>query len=89
MAITLFATGLAREIFPHRTSAAISHLTVLYSVGQIIGPLIATRLALTTGSYDSALLAAGAIAGIAAVVTLLTVREPGSEPLIHEAARRG
>jgi hypothetical protein len=76
MAITLFATGLAREIFPLRTSAAIGRLTVLYGLGQMIGRSIATQLALRTGSYDVALLTAGTIAGMAAVTTLITVREP-------------
>jgi MFS family permease len=83
MAITLFATGLAREIFPLRRSAAISRLTVLYGLGQMIGPSIATQLALRTGSYDSALLTAGTIAGIAAVTTLITVREPHFEEIAH------
>jgi predicted MFS family arabinose efflux permease len=75
MAITLFTTGLAREIFPLGTSAAISRLTVLYALGQMIGPSIATQIALRTGSYDVALLTAGTIACIAAVTTLITVRD--------------
>jgi predicted MFS family arabinose efflux permease len=79
MAITLFATGLAREMFPLQTSAAISRLTVLYALGQMVGPSIATQLALRTGSYEVALLMAGTIAGIAAVTTLITVREPRFE----------
>jgi len=40
----------------HETNAAVSRLTVLYSVGQIIGPLVATQLALHSGSYRAALL---------------------------------
>jgi predicted MFS family arabinose efflux permease len=76
MAITLFAAGLGRDIFPHATSAAISRLTVLYSVGQMIGPLVATQLALRSGSYDSALLAASVAAAAAAIVTFVAIREP-------------
>jgi predicted MFS family arabinose efflux permease len=76
IAITLFATGLARDMFPHRTSAAVSRLTVLYSIGQMLGPPIATQLALHSGSYSSALLCAGAAAAIAAFTTLLAVHEP-------------
>jgi predicted MFS family arabinose efflux permease len=76
MAITLFAAGLGRDIFPHATSAAISRLTVLYSVGQMIGPLVATQLALHSGSYDSALLAASVAAAAAAMVTVVAIREP-------------
>jgi predicted MFS family arabinose efflux permease len=74
--ITLFAAGLGRDIFPHRTSAAVSRLTVLYSVGQIVGPIVATQLALHFGTYNPALLAAAGIAAIATLVTLVTIRDP-------------
>jgi predicted MFS family arabinose efflux permease len=79
MAITLFAAGLARDIFPHKTSLALSRLTVLYGVGQILGPLIATQLALHSGSYATALFCAASVAAIAAVMTLLAVHEPQPE----------
>jgi predicted MFS family arabinose efflux permease len=76
IAITLFAAGLGRDIFPRSTSAAVSRLTVLYSVGQIVGPIVATQLALRFGSYNPALLAAAGIAALATVVTLFTLRDP-------------
>ncbi|HTU71542.1 MAG TPA: YbfB/YjiJ family MFS transporter [Candidatus Baltobacteraceae bacterium] len=76
IAITLFATGLGRDIFPAQTSAAVSRLTALYSVGQIVGPLVATQLALRLHSYDPALLAAAAVAAGATIVTLATIRDP-------------
>ena len=79
MAITLFAAGLARDMFPQRTSAAMSRLTVLYGVGQMVGPLVATQLALHSGSYSAALLCAATAAAIAALTTLLAVREPSLE----------
>ncbi len=75
IAITLFAAGLGRDIFPRRTSAAVSRLTALYSLGQIAGPIVATQLALRFGSYQPALLAASIVAVIATVVTLATIRE--------------
>lgn len=75
MAITLFAAGLARDMFPHETNAAVSRLTVLYGVGQMLGPLVATQLALHSGAYKAALLSAAIIAAIAAVVTFFAVRE--------------
>ena len=75
IAITLFAAGLGRDIFPRETSAAVSRLTALYSVGQIVGPIVATQLALRFGSYQPALLAASIVAAIATVVTLVTIRE--------------
>jgi cyanate permease len=66
-------------MFPQRTSAAMSRLTVLYGVGQMVGPLVATQLALHSGSYSAALLCAAAAAAIAALTTLLAVREPSLE----------
>lgn len=76
IAIALFANGLGRDIFPRMTNAAVSRLTVLYSVGQIVGPIVATQLALRYGSYNPALLAAAGIAAVATVVTLVTIRDP-------------
>lgn len=80
--ITLFAAGLGRDIFPRKTSAAVSRLTVLYSVGQILGPIVATQLALRFHSYNPALLAAAGIAAVATVVTLITIRDPHT-PAAH------
>jgi len=76
IAITLFATGLGRDMFPHRTNAAVSRLTVLYSVGQMLGPPIATQLALHSGSYRAALFCAAGTAAFATFTTLLAVHEP-------------
>jgi MFS family permease len=75
IAITLFAAGLGRDIFPRQTSSAVSRLTALYSVGQIVGPIVATQLALRFGSYQPALVAAAIVAAIATIVTLATIRE--------------
>jgi MFS family permease len=77
MAITLFAAGLGRDMFPRRTSAAVSRLTVFFSIGQIVGPVVATQLALRFNSYDPALLVAAGVAAVAAVVTAVAIREPG------------
>jgi predicted MFS family arabinose efflux permease len=87
MAITLFAAGLGRDMFPHRTSAAVSRLTVFYAAGQMLGPLVATQLALRFGSYDPALTCAAAIAGIATIATFFMIREPqnGHEPKVEPA----
>ncbi|HTV93416.1 MAG TPA: YbfB/YjiJ family MFS transporter, partial [Verrucomicrobiae bacterium] len=76
IAITLFAAGLGRDIFPRETSAAVSRLTAFYSLGQIVGPIVATQLALRFGSYQPALLAASVVAAIATLVTLVTINEP-------------
>ena len=80
IAITFFASGLARDIFPRRTSAAISRLTVLYSCGQILGPLLATHVALQFGSYRIAFACAGGIAAAAAAVTSFAIHDPLQGP---------
>jgi MFS family permease len=87
IAITLFAAGLGRDIFPRRTSAAVSRLTALYSVGQIAGPIVATQLALRFGSYQPALLAASIVAAVTTVVTLVTIRDTSGRSLDYAAAR--
>jgi len=76
IAILLFAAGLGRDLFPDETSSAVSRLTSLYSIGQIVGPIVATQLALRFGSYHPALLAAAIVAALATIVTLITVRDP-------------
>jgi len=76
IAITLFAAGLGRDIFPRQTSSAVGRLTALYSIGQIAGPIVATQLALRFGSYQPALLAAAIVAAIATLVALLTLAIP-------------
>jgi cyanate permease len=87
MAITLFAAGLGRDIFPQRTNSAMSRLTVFFSIGQILGPLLATQLALRFDSYDPALLVAAGVAALAAVVTFVAIREPGRVRPVAEPLR--
>lgn len=90
MAITLFAAGIARDIFPRRTSAAVSRLTVLYSAGQMCGPVLATILALHFKSYNPALIAAAGIIGIATILTILTIVEPRStQRRLYDEQRAG
>jgi MFS family permease len=73
MAITLFAAGISRDIFPRRAGAAVSRLTVLYSVGQMCGPILATQLALRFKSYNPALIAAAGVIGIATIVATICI----------------
>jgi len=80
IAITLFATAIGRDIFPKRTNAAVSRLTVLYSVAQIVGPIVATQLALRFGSYDPALAVASVVAVAATALSAATVRDRHLSP---------
>lgn len=60
MGISMLATSLARTYWPEKSNAAIGIMTALYGIGQIVGPLAATRVAIMTGSYRFALPIAGA-----------------------------
>ncbi len=74
IAITGYCTGLARDMFPERTSMSISRMTVLYSIGQMIGPIVATAFVLRTGSYAPALLCGALSAMFAAGIAFLRLR---------------
>ena len=54
MGISALGTSLGRAYWPAKSNAAVGVLTVLYGVGQIAGPLFATRVAVVTGSYRAA-----------------------------------
>jgi predicted MFS family arabinose efflux permease len=59
--ITLLATALGRTYDPQRGVQIVAMLTVWYGVGQIAGPLIATRILVLTGSYRQSLVLAAAL----------------------------
>ena len=69
--ISSLGTALGRALRPANGNATIGLLTVLYGVGQIIGPLVATRVALATGSYRFALLIVAGGLGLAAAAFAL------------------
>ena len=56
--------------------ASANLLTVFFSIGQIIGPLVATQLDVRFNSSDPALLAAAGTAAVAAIVTVVAIRDP-------------
>lgn len=68
IANSALATGLARAMYPARSNVVVGLLTVLYGIGQIAGPAIATLIALRTGRYDVAMLTAAVALAIAAAV---------------------
>src|SRR5450755_396587 len=69
--ISSLGTALGRALRPANGNATIGLLTVLYGVGQIIGPLVATRVALATGSYRFALFIVASGLGLAAAAFAL------------------
>lgn len=88
IAISIFATSIASDMYPDGTSLAIGRMTVLYSVGQIAGPLVATAGAVISGSYLIGLLGAAAIAGAAAVAVLAGLSERGGAAQMRFSERR-
>jgi len=65
--IAALAMALARNLRPANANGAIGLLTALYGIGQIVAPLIATRIVLVTGSYRLALLISAVALGIATI----------------------
>jgi len=71
--ISSLGNALGRALRPADGNATIGLLTVLYGVGQIVGPLVATRVALATGSYRFTLVIAAGVLGLAASAFALRV----------------
>jgi hypothetical protein len=66
MGITSLSTSLGRELSSRESNVALGFLTVVYGIGQIAGPLVATSVSLRTGRYRDALVVAGVALLIAA-----------------------
>jgi predicted MFS family arabinose efflux permease len=73
--ITALSTGIGRAMWPERSNVIVGLLTVVYGVGQVVGPLFATWVSLTTGSYRGALVDAAIALGVA-TVALFAVPAP-------------
>jgi MFS family permease len=58
MGITVLVSLEARALFPHASHRAIGDLTVTFSIGQIVGPLIVSVVAMFGGGYAIALVIA-------------------------------
>ncbi|HTW86064.1 MAG TPA: YbfB/YjiJ family MFS transporter [Candidatus Sulfotelmatobacter sp.] len=68
--ITALSTAIGRSMAPHRSNFVVGLMTVIYGAGQVAGPLLATWISLTTGSYRPALVDAS-IALVAGTVALI------------------
>ncbi len=69
--IVTMTTSYARQVFPSQSNAVVSVLTTFYAFGQIIGPIIAGKLAAHFNSYKAALLFAGIMVFAALVIMLI------------------
>jgi len=78
--IASLGTAFGRALRPARANATIGLLTALYGAGQVIGPSIATHVALTTGSYRFALLVAAGALGLVSAAFALRLNWNTGEP---------
>lgn len=69
--IVTLTTAYARQLFPKQSGSVVSVLTTAYALGQIIGPIIAGKLAAYYNSYKAALIFAGSIVFLALVIMLV------------------
>lgn len=69
--IVTLTTSYARQLFPTQSNAVVSILTTFYALGQIIGPIIAGKLAAHFDSYKAALLFAGVMVFAALLIMLI------------------
>ena len=82
---SLTITETRRRVPPHLVARAIAVLTAVFGLGQVLGPLLAARLAGEDGDFRRALgMASGAVA-IGAVLTALAGQAPERGPA--ESAR--
>ena len=61
-------TGYARQLFPKQSGFVVSILTTFYALGQIIGPIIASKFEAYFNSFKAPLLFAGSIVAIALII---------------------
>ncbi|NQV60870.1 MAG: YbfB/YjiJ family MFS transporter, partial [Alphaproteobacteria bacterium] len=71
----IMTAAVADYLTPERTVAAISTLTVIFGVGQMLGPILAGFMAQYSGSFTPAYLAATSLVAIAIAITL-TLPDP-------------
>lgn len=76
-AIGLLTLNLGRALAPRRSTAVIGALTVVFSVGQIIGPLAGGYVATAAGSFEPALWAAAAAVALGGVLLWAAERRIG------------
>ncbi|MFF5995864.1 YbfB/YjiJ family MFS transporter [Lysinibacillus sp. KU-BSD001] len=66
--LVTLSTGYGRQLFPRQSNFVVSMLTTFYAFGQIIGPIIASRLEVYFSSFKAPLLFAGSIVFCAFVI---------------------
>ena len=68
--IVTMSTGYGRQLFPNQSAYVVSMLTTFYAIGQIIGPVAASRLETHFHSFKAPLIFAGGIVGLALIILI-------------------
>ncbi|MGN7478857.1 YbfB/YjiJ family MFS transporter [Solibacillus silvestris] len=68
--LVTMSTAYARQLFPKQSAYVVSMLTTFYAFGQIIGPVIASRMEMHFHTYKAPLLFAGGTVTIALIILL-------------------
>lgn len=69
--LVTMSTGYGRALFPKQSAYVVSMLTTFYALGQIIGPMIASRLETHYATFKAPLLFAGIIVTLALLILII------------------
>ncbi|WP_413364429.1 YbfB/YjiJ family MFS transporter [Lysinibacillus sp. 3P01SB] len=69
--LVTLTTGYGRQLFPQQSGLVVSVLTTAYALGQIIGPLIASRVENHFNSFKAPLLFAGLVVFCAFIILVV------------------
>lgn len=69
--LVTMSTGYARQLFPQQSAYVVSMLTTFYAFGQIVGPVIASRLETYYASFKAPLLFAGGTVTVALIILMI------------------
>ena len=69
--LVTMSTGYGRQLFPKQSAYVVSMLTTFYALGQIVGPVMASKLETYFNSFKAPLIFAGSIVALALFILLV------------------